>query len=146
MPLDAVLTERIARAVQIIGPLDQRTHGMTPVAVGNCTADHESTFSAHVPKLRFAHVQVGKFPFSSVIPDRNGQANTRRNKYAIVRGVDEPRKSAVIAICASILAARKLVTAPRNSPLYVSAIADAVADARRIVERIEQDRTPKRDR
>ena len=59
--------------------------------------------------------------------------------------VDEPRKSAVIAICASILAARKLAAAPRNSPLYVAAIADAVADARRIVERIEQDRTPKRD-
>jgi hypothetical protein len=53
--------------------------------------------------------------------------------------VDEPRKSATIAICASILAARKLATVPRNSPAYVAAIADAVADAKRIVERIEQE-------
>lgn len=53
--------------------------------------------------------------------------------------MDEPRKSAVVAICASILAARKLATVPRNSPGYVSAIADAVADAKRIVERIEQE-------
>jgi hypothetical protein len=60
--------------------------------------------------------------------------------------VDEPRKSAVVAICASILAARKLATAPRNSPMYVSTIAEAVADARRIVERIEQDNPPRRDR
>jgi len=30
--------------------------------------------------------------------------------------VDEPRKSAIIAVCASILAARKLATVPRNSP------------------------------
>jgi hypothetical protein len=48
--------------------------------------------------------------------------------------VDEPRKVAVISICASILAAGKLATVPRNSPAYVAAIADAVADARRIVE------------
>jgi hypothetical protein len=41
-----------------------------------------------------------------------------------------------IVIAATILVARKLATAPRNSPAYVSAIADAVADARRIVERI----------
>jgi hypothetical protein len=55
--------------------------------------------------------------------------------------VDDPRKSAVIAViavCASILAARKLATVPRNSPAYVAAIADAVTDARRIVERIER--------
>jgi len=43
-------------------------------------------------------------------------------------GVDEPRKSAIIAVCASILAARKLTTVPRNSPAYIAAIADAVAD------------------
>jgi hypothetical protein len=60
--------------------------------------------------------------------------------------VDESRKSAVIAICASILAARKLATAPRNSPAYVSAIADAVSDARRIVERIERNLTPRAPR
>lgn len=53
--------------------------------------------------------------------------------------MDEARKSAVIAVCAAILAARKLAAVPRNSPAYVSAIADAVADARRIVERIESD-------
>lgn len=53
--------------------------------------------------------------------------------------VDEARKSAIIAVCASMLAARKLASAPRSSPAYVAAIADAVADARRIVERIEQD-------
>jgi hypothetical protein len=35
------------------------------------------------------------------------------------------------------LAARKLAPVPRNSPAYVATIADAVADARRIVERIE---------
>ena len=53
--------------------------------------------------------------------------------------MDEQRKSAIVAICASILAARKLATAPRNSPSYVAAIADAVADAKRIVERIEDE-------
>jgi len=47
--------------------------------------------------------------------------------------VDEPRKSAIIAVSASILAARKLATVPRNSPACVAAIADAVANARRIV-------------
>jgi hypothetical protein len=44
----------------------------------------------------------------------------------------------VIAIAAAILAARKLSTVPRNSPAYVAAIADAVADARRIVDRGEK--------
>ncbi|HKV25620.1 MAG TPA: hypothetical protein VJN93_13585 [Candidatus Acidoferrum sp.] len=34
----------------------------------------------------------------------------------------------------SILAARKLATVPGNSPAYVSTIADAIADARRIVD------------
>jgi hypothetical protein len=53
--------------------------------------------------------------------------------------VDEPRKSAIIAVCASILPARKLATVPRNSPAYVATIADAVADARRIVDRIESE-------
>ena len=53
--------------------------------------------------------------------------------------MEEPRKSAVIAVCAAILAARKLASIPRNSPAYVSAIADAVADARRIVERVGRD-------
>jgi len=53
--------------------------------------------------------------------------------------VGEPRKSAIIAVCASILAARKLATVPRNSPAYVGAIADAVADARKIVEKIERE-------
>jgi hypothetical protein len=59
--------------------------------------------------------------------------------------VDEPRKSAIIAVCASILAARKLATVPRNSPAYVAAIADAVSDARKIVERIERDHPPERN-
>jgi hypothetical protein len=53
--------------------------------------------------------------------------------------VEEPRKSAIIAICAAILAARRIATAPRNSPAYVAAIADAVTDAKRIVERIERE-------
>ena len=48
------------------------------------------------------------------------------------------RKQAVIAIVAAILAARKLSTVPQNSPAYVAAIADAVADARRIVDRVEK--------
>jgi hypothetical protein len=64
-------------------------------------------------------------------------ANKKRKWYG--RPVDEPRKSAIIAVCASILAARKLATVPRNSPAYVATIADAVADARRIVERIESE-------
>lgn len=45
----------------------------------------------------------------------------------------------IIAVCTSILAARKLTTVTRNSSVYVAAIADAVADARRIVERIESE-------
>ena len=48
------------------------------------------------------------------------------------------RKQAVIAIVAAILAARKLATVPQNSPAYVAAIADAVADARKIVDRVER--------
>jgi hypothetical protein len=40
-----------------------------------------------------------------------------------------------IVIAATILVARKLATAPRNSPAYISAIADAISDARRIVEK-----------
>jgi hypothetical protein len=58
--------------------------------------------------------------------------------------VDGRRKSAIIAVCASILAARKLTTVPRNSPAYVAAIANAVSDARRIVEQIEpENRQPR---
>jgi len=53
--------------------------------------------------------------------------------------VDQPRKSAIIAVCASILAARKLATVPKNSPAYVAAIADAITDAKKIVERIERE-------
>jgi PAS domain S-box len=45
----------------------------------------------------------------------------------------------IIAVCASISAARKLATVPRNSPAYVAAIADAVADANKIIERIERE-------
>jgi hypothetical protein len=71
-----------------------------------------------------------------MIVHRRMMANEKRICYR--RCVDEPRKSAVIAICASILAARKLAAAPRNSPTYLAAIADAVADARRIVETIER--------
>jgi len=62
-------------------------------------------------------------------------ANKKRRWYC--GSVDEPRKSAIIAVCASILAARKSATVPRNSPAYIAAIADAVADAKRIVERVE---------
>jgi len=50
---------------------------------------------------------------------------------------------AAISICASIFAARKLATVPRNSPAYVAAIADAVADARRIVEKVDGERRQK---
>jgi hypothetical protein len=57
----------------------------------------------------------------------------------IVASMDEPRKSSIIAVCASILAARKLATVPRYSLAHVAAIADAVADAKRIVERIESE-------
>jgi hypothetical protein len=52
--------------------------------------------------------------------------------------VDPIRKQAVIAIVAAILAAPKLSTVPQNSPDYVAAIGDAVADARKIVERVEK--------
>jgi hypothetical protein len=69
-------------------------------------------------------------------------ANKKRRWYG--RPVDETRKSDIIAVCASILAARKLVTVPRNSPAYVAAISDAVADARRIVERIEKESSGRR--
>ena len=51
--------------------------------------------------------------------------------------MDANRKQAVIAIVAAILPARKLATVPQNSPAYVAAIADAVADVRRIVDRVE---------
>jgi hypothetical protein len=53
------------------------------------------------------------------------------------RVVDPNRKQAVIAIVAAILTTRKLATVPQNSPAYVAAIADAVADAQRIVDRVE---------
>jgi len=56
--------------------------------------------------------------------------------------MDEPRKQATIAIVAAILAARKLATSPHNSPAYVSAIPNAVSDARRIVEQIERSSRP----
>jgi hypothetical protein len=56
--------------------------------------------------------------------------------------VEPNRKQAVIAIVAAILAARKLATVPQNSPAYVAAIADAVADARRIVDRVEKSFQP----
>jgi hypothetical protein len=46
------------------------------------------------------------------------------------------RKQSVIAIVAAILAARKLAAVPQNSPAAVAAIADAVADARKIVDRV----------
>jgi hypothetical protein len=42
-------------------------------------------------------------------------------KHAMV-GVDEICKSAIIAVRASILAARKLVAVPGNSPAYVAGI------------------------
>jgi hypothetical protein len=44
----------------------------------------------------------------------------------------------VIAIVAAILAARKLATVPPNSPAYVVAIADAVSDAKKIVDKVEK--------
>jgi urease gamma subunit len=52
--------------------------------------------------------------------------------------MDSNRKQSVIAIVAAILAARKLATVPRNSPAAVATISDAVADAKRIVERVER--------
>jgi hypothetical protein len=69
-------------------------------------------------------------------------AKLKRNCYR--RSVDQPRKSAFIAVCASILAARKLATVPRNSPGYVAAIAAGVTDARRIVQRIEKESSRRR--
>jgi polyribonucleotide nucleotidyltransferase len=53
------------------------------------------------------------------------------------RPVDPNRKQAVIAIVAAILA-RKLSSVPPNSPAAVAAIADAVSDAKRIVDRVEK--------
>jgi hypothetical protein len=53
--------------------------------------------------------------------------------------VDKDRKSAIIAICATILAARKLSTAPPNSPAEMSTISNAISMARKIVDRIERD-------
>lgn len=61
----------------------------------------------------------------------------KKKRRCYCRSVDEPRKSAIIAVCASIVAARKLATVLKNSPAYVAAIANAVADARQILERIE---------
>ena len=52
--------------------------------------------------------------------------------------MDSNRKQSVIAIVAAIMAARKLATVPRNSPAAVATISDAVADAKRIVERVER--------
>jgi hypothetical protein len=60
--------------------------------------------------------------------------------------VEPNRKQAVIAIVAAILAARKLSTVPPNSPAYVAAIADAVADARKIVDRVEKSSSRSRRR
>jgi hypothetical protein len=56
--------------------------------------------------------------------------------------MDEHRKQATIAIVAAILAARKLATAPHNSPGYISAISNAVSDARRIVEQVTRSSKP----
>lgn len=39
----------------------------------------------------------------------------------------------------AILVARKIATAQRNSPAYVSAIADAATDAKKIVNRVEKE-------
>jgi hypothetical protein len=50
--------------------------------------------------------------------------------------VDERRKIALL-LAASILAARRIATAPKNSPAYVSAIADAIRDAEQILSRID---------
>jgi hypothetical protein len=50
--------------------------------------------------------------------------------------VDERRKIALL-LAASILAARRIATAPKNSPAYVSAIADAIQDAEQILSRID---------
>ena len=52
--------------------------------------------------------------------------------------MDSNRKQSVIAICAAILFARKLASVPKNGPAYVASIHDAVVDAKRIVERVEE--------
>ena len=59
-------------------------------------------------------------------------------RYSPEKACDPNRKQAVIAIVAAILAARKLSTVPPNSPAAVAAIADAVSDAKRIVDRVEK--------
>jgi len=53
--------------------------------------------------------------------------------------MDEHRKKALIVIAAAILAARRLAAAPRNSPAYMSALSDAVSDAKKIIERVERE-------
>jgi hypothetical protein len=60
--------------------------------------------------------------------------------------VEPNRKQAVIAIVAAILAARKLSTVPPNGPAHVAAIADAVADARKIADRVEESSSRSRRR
>jgi hypothetical protein len=60
------------------------------------------------------------------VPSRKGESQWKK----------EFEKLAIV-IAATILVARKLAMAPRNSPAYVSAIADAVSDARRIVEKAD---------
>jgi hypothetical protein len=67
-------------------------------------------------------------------------AKQKRTWYR--RAVEPNRKQAIIAVVAAILAARKLSTVPQNSPAYVATIADAVADATRIVERVERSFRP----
>jgi hypothetical protein len=51
--------------------------------------------------------------------------------------MDKQFEHLAIVIAATILAARKLATAPRSSPSYVAAISDAVSDASRIVEKVK---------
>jgi hypothetical protein len=53
--------------------------------------------------------------------------------------VGKVRREITVAIVAAILAARKLATAPPNSPAYVAAIANAVSDAKKIVSRVEKE-------
>jgi hypothetical protein len=63
--------------------------------------------------------------------------------------VTEDRRVAITAVCASIIAARKRATVPRNSPDYVVAISDAIADARRSWRAVEldgADRSPQAER
>jgi hypothetical protein len=73
---------------------------------------------------------------------RLGQINIGSAEASMCPVADPNRKQAIIAIVAAILAARKLSTVPPNSPAYVAAIADAVADARRIVDRVEKSFQP----